>query len=329
MTTPPGVVDATLQFSTDPFAERERVSAWLDIFGRGIAKLDILPMRDIPFYARMRMRVMPDLVIASGASAVKDVGRSRSLVADGNDTLILHIASCAASTFQLGRDIAVPAGDAIVLSNSNVGHFTFAGEQSVLALNVPRVVLKSALRDPDAVFTRTVPKENEALRLLRGFVGAIACQPAFTDPEVQRLAVAHAHDLMALALGATRDAAEIARTRGVRAARLHVAKAFVASHLGKSGLSAATVAAHLGVTPRYVHMLFELEGMSFTEFVLLERLERAYRMLGAPRHAGEMISAIAYAVGFSDLSHFNRSFRRRYGRTPSDVRAQRNRECRN
>jgi len=29
---------------------------------------------------------------------------------------------------------------------------------------------------------------------------------------------------------------------------------------------------------------------------------------------------IAYDVGFGDLSYFNRSFRRRFGRTPSEVR---------
>jgi AraC-like DNA-binding protein len=32
------------------------------------------------------------------------------------------------------------------------------------------------------------------------------------------------------------------------------------------------------------------------------------------------VSAIAYEVGFSDLSYFNRCFRRRYNATPTDVR---------
>jgi AraC-like DNA-binding protein len=49
-------------------------------------------------------------------------------------------------------------------------------------------------------------------------------------------------------------------------------------------------------------------------------------MLSAPRHFGETISAIAYAVGFADLSHFNRSSRRRYDCTPSDVRVAGRRE---
>jgi AraC-like DNA-binding protein len=33
------------------------------------------------------------------------------------------------------------------------------------------------------------------------------------------------------------------------------------------------------------------------------------------------ITDIAFASGFGDVSHFNRVFRRRYGDTPSGVRA--------
>jgi AraC-like DNA-binding protein len=36
--------------------------------------------------------------------------------------------------------------------------------------------------------------------------------------------------------------------------------------------------------------------------------------------AARTISDIAFEAGFSDLSHFNRSFRRRFGESPSDVR---------
>jgi AraC-like DNA-binding protein len=91
-------------------------------------------------------------------------------------------------------------------------------------------------------------------------------------------------------------------------------------HLDNAGLSVASVASHLGVSPRYVHMLFAATDMSFSEFVLTQRLARAHRMLASPHHVGDTISTIAFAVGFADLSHFNRTFRHRYGCTPSDVR---------
>ena len=61
-------------------------------------------------------------------------------------------------------------------------------------------------------------------------------------------------------------------------------------------------------------------GTTFTDFVLCGRLARAHRMLVDPRYADHSISAVAYEAGFSDLSYFNRTFRRRYGATPSGIR---------
>jgi AraC-like DNA-binding protein len=314
--------EATFAFSTDWFADRERLAACCDLFGRGMVNLDITALPDISFYTHMSIRVMPDLVIATGRGSAHECLRTRELLADGSDSLVVHIASCQGAASQLGRDVSVPAGDAVVLSTADVGGFTFGAEQSVLLFRVPRATLGPFLHDPDSVLVRTVPKENAALRLLTAYVASLDHEQApASEDRLQRLAASHVHDLVALALGATRDAAETARTRGVRAARLNAAKTFVMRRLGKNHLSAGSVAAHLGVTPRYVYMLFEAEGLSFSEFVLAQRLMQAHRMLGAPRHSGETISEIAYAAGFGDLSHFNRSFRRRYGCTPSDVRA--------
>ena len=58
-----------------------------------------------------------------------------------------------------------------------------------------------------------------------------------------------------------------------------------------------------------------------SRFLLDQRLSRAHRMLSNPVLAERTISTIAYEAGFGDLSHFNRAFLRRYGATPSDVRA--------
>lgn len=65
-----------------------------------------------------------------------------------------------------------------------------------------------------------------------------------------------------------------------------------------------------------------MTGTTFTEFVLMQRLERARGMLVDPRFRDEKISTIAYDSGFADVSYFNRMFRRSYGESPSDVRVQ-------
>lgn len=75
-------------------------------------------------------------------------------------------------------------------------------------------------------------------------------------------------------------------------------------------------------SPRHLHRLFENEGVTFSEFVIKERLTRAHRMLVDPRFVAQPISMVALTVGFGDLSYFNRCFRRQYGMTPSDARAE-------
>jgi AraC-like DNA-binding protein len=91
--------------------------------------------------------------------------------------------------------------------------------------------------------------------------------------------------------------------------------------LSDPNLSVSAVADRHGLTPRYVHMLFETELLTFSEYVLEQRLDHAWHALMNPVNVGRSIGEIALGAGFGDLSYFNRTFRRRYGNTPSGVRA--------
>jgi AraC-like DNA-binding protein len=142
-----------------------------------------------------------------------------------------------------------------------------------------------------------------------------------TAPVLQRMAVGHIRDLVATAVGAAGDAAALAEAGGIRAARLYAIKTDITRRLASHDLSVTAVAARHGVSPRYVQALFETEGTTFSEFVRGQRLARAHQLLDDPHRLRTQISEIAFEVGFSDLSHFNRDFRRRYGVAPSDVRA--------
>src|SRR6185437_5129865 len=105
--------------------------------------------------------------------------------------------------------------------------------------------------------------------------------------------------------------------RSARAARLHAIKMDIIAHLHDGTLSCGAVARRQRVTLRYLQKLFETDGSSYSEFVLSERLNRAHRLLTNPLYLGRPIGAVAYDVGFNDLSYFNRKFRQRYGATPS------------
>jgi AraC-like DNA-binding protein len=81
------------------------------------------------------------------------------------------------------------------------------------------------------------------------------------------------------------------------------------------------IAGLYGVTPRAIQKAFGAEGRTFSEYVLERRLERAWLRLMSADENGLSISSVAFEVGFGDLSYFNRSFRKRFGRSPSQVKS--------
>jgi AraC-like DNA-binding protein len=205
---------------------------------------------------------------------------------------------------QRGREVTLHAGQAVLASIDAA--VTTMKASHFLSFRLRRAELGPRTADLNGCLLRPIPS-NFALQLLPAYVGALE-EAAAGTAEMRETVVAHVYDLVALALGADRDAAEVAAGRGVRAARLYAIKDDIVANLGDATLSTAAVAARQGISPRYVAMLFDGTGTSFSSFVLAQRLARAWRMLAGPRHAEQTISAIAYACGFGDLSYFNRAF---------------------
>ena len=165
---------------------------------------------------------------------------------------------------------------------------------------------------------RRIPRHATGLRLLRKYLEIVADDEALAASTSQRLIISHFYDLAALALGAACDSE--AGGRSMRVVRLAEIKAGIVANLHDGSLNAAMVATRHRVSVRYLHKLFENEGITYSEFVLGQRLAQAYSILRNPLQSRRAIGTIAFKLGFNDLSYFNRAFRRRYNATPSDVR---------
>jgi AraC-like DNA-binding protein len=248
------------------------------------------------------------------------MARTPELLADGDDDLALLInGSGAMVSTALGQEASVGTGEALLMLNAVPSAMTFSERSSVVL--VPRTALAPLVTDAEDKAMRIIPRHNDALRLLVSYMQTLHGDLAITTPGLNGAAATHVYDLVALALGASRDGGAVAQQRGLRAARLAAIKADMLARAGDRNLSLAAVAARSNISPRAVQLLFETEGITFSQFLLGERLARAHRMLTHPRYAATTVSAIAFAAGFGDLSHFNRDFRRRYGATPKEVRA--------
>ena len=309
-----------IRLSTDTLPERNRLEAVREEIGRAIIKVDLDPLPGQPFRFDARLCSLPDLGLATGFVSPFQGTLTRELI-EADDLVFSVTLSGGRILRQLGREAVIGPGEAGLTTTTEPGVGIVHLPSRFVSFRVPRATLQPMLGDLDAFLIRTIPCDTVALRLLSAYAGLVNEFDATARPEMRNLIATHFHDLISLALGATRDAAQTARGRGVRAARLRAIKSDVLANLGDAALSIEAVARRHGITPRYLGMLFAGEETSFSQFVLAGRLERAHRMLRDPRFLDRQVSAIALACGFGDLSYFNRAFRRRYGATPSDVRA--------
>jgi AraC-like DNA-binding protein len=220
-----------------------------------------------------------------------------------------------------GHEMVLSDGDAVLMTNEEAT-WTMSSPSSVkiAGIRVPRSAIAPLVPKLENVTMRRITKDTSGLRLLRKYLDVVADDEALAASASQRLIVGHFYDLVALALGASSDAKALAADRTVGAVRLAAIKADILANLDDGNLNATMVSTRSGVTVRYLHKLFESDGITYSEFVLGERLARAYCLLTNPLHSGRAISTIAFELGFNDLSYFNRTFRRRYSATPSEIR---------
>jgi AraC family transcriptional regulator len=126
--------------------------------------------------------------------------------------------------------------------------------------------------------------------------------------------------LTALGMGSDSGRAPTARVRK-RVAEV-VRHIEVKGHvLDETELSLAALARAAAMSPYHFLRTFRsVVGMTPHQFVLRTRLNRAALQL---RRSDDAIADIALAVGFNDLSNFNRRFRSLFGMTPGTFRGRR------
>jgi AraC-like DNA-binding protein len=297
----------------------DRVEATREIVGRSLMKMQFELRADAPFSVDMVFRALPDFALASGICSAMDCVRTPELI-ESNDLILTVALSGGCILHVRGEEIPINGVTAGLTRTADVCKCEIQTTSDLINFRFPFDKIAPLIADLDAAAMRPVPVNTEALRLLVHYATMLKDEDMAAAPEVQSLVSSHLQDLAVLAIGATRDATAVASGRGVPAARLRAIKADIVKNLADHSLSIDTVALRHGITPRYVGMLFDGDATTFSHFVLGQRLNRAHRMLTDPRFSDRTVSSVAFETGFGDISYFNRTFRRVYGETPSDVR---------
>ncbi|MET4578784.1 helix-turn-helix transcriptional regulator [Ottowia thiooxydans] len=311
---------ATNWLRCPPIHDPRRLKVFQEQFEHFLGGIHIEPLDGHPLAMETTVSQFDDISIMIGETSPS---RCTHPVSSGSDESVLLLGMYRGQGSMKTRDCdwSMAGGDMVFAGSDDLRSVVTNTNTHLCLISLSRARLTSMRVDADAAMHRPL-RGHSAVGMLMRYAYLLRDHGDLATPELRRAATLHLHDLAALAAGATADVAHMAQGRGVRAARLLAVKRDIATHFTDASLSVGGVAQRLGITPRYLHMLLAREGLAFSSLVMDQRLALIHRQLTDSRLRACSIQTLAFDAGFGDLSYFNRSFKQRYGMTPSEARAQ-------
>jgi hypothetical protein len=218
-------------------------SAVRSLHEHGLTWVSFKPIPDVACGIDFKLHKLPDLGLLSGTVQGVRHEHARRDSGDGNDDFSFHLNLSGLSTVAGDRgETTLRDGDAMLFSYSVSRTISRPEPVDHRVIRLPRALLGPLVRHIDDMVLRPIPNGMGMLSLLKNYVDAVFGDPALAIPETRQLIVTQLCDLVAVTLGATRDAAAEAEGRGVRAARLRAIKSDIEAHLGHGNLSIGAVA---------------------------------------------------------------------------------------
>lgn len=282
-------------FRTDLVPSARRLAYWNDVAVTTFGDIAI-DARAPRFDACMRRRRLGELAIVDVTSAPARVcggsARTRGWFVILNECGTLRVS-------QQGRETVLAAGELAPLHADSAYILQFSQRNRCLVLHMPDGVLNV---DLGAHVARRHAQADGAL--MREFMRRLVTLQDESPVSYVRVA----RDLAALTWPSCWQPPPRNRPMAYWRER---AVALVRRRFDDPDLDATSIANELGVSTRFVHMIFASNGQTPTNVILEQRLKQAAHALRAEPSA--TITDIALSVGFTDLSRFCRTFRRRFG----------------
>nr|WP_299505847.1 helix-turn-helix domain-containing protein [uncultured Rhizobium sp.] len=259
------------------------------------------------------------------------------------DVTVSRVKTTAARLTRTVRTIARSATDDILIVCYMSGHFTHrinaaprrveCGEFTVfdlpqeavieapfidnVSLAVSRRRLEAVVPLLDSAHGFVVPRGALSTVLLATAEQVIALGPSLQSSEARPVA-----DALILLVAAMLEAGTQPKPASGAAGRsvsLAVLKAAIERRLTDSSFGPQSLLDEFGMTRSTLYRAFEpLGGVS--AYISERRLRYAFRQMTNPAQKDLRVSQLAFELGFSHASAFNRSFKALFGLTPKDIR---------
>jgi AraC family transcriptional activator of tynA and feaB len=311
-------------YSTQDVHPRERLSYWREVATRGYVEHDSRPLDRANFRGKVKISSLPGVGLAAFDAEAHAVLRSERNAGheDTGDLLLSALFSGEVSLTQDGRE-SVLNGPSLYLVDPVRPFDLVLRERCVHVIaKIPRTLLEARIGHTGDLTGRGIGVSQGVGTLVMGMLQLLSNEAETLDDMAGLKVAEQLLDLSALTLVKERESGPaLSSPRAVALLRL---KATIERLLIEHNLKPDRIAAETGISVRYANALLAEENWSIERYVNERRLERCRAALEDPGQDHRNIGEIAFKWGFSDLSHFGRRFKQRYGLTPTEYRI----ECR-
>jgi AraC family transcriptional activator of tynA and feaB len=308
------------RWSTDAVPPTQRLDYWVGAITEGFLAMEVSSPARQAFRGELVSAPLGSIGVNRVAGDAQQVWRTQRGIARGRDNFCYLLGNLASPwrVEQDGRQALLAAGDFTLVDSRRTYHFDFPEGPSTVSLELPLEWVARWLAEPEAHVARRF-RANEP-----GWGAALAAFARLWDPTMAcspplpaTLLTDQLGGLLALAC------ADVpARTSAEQGLAERIA-AQLRERIAEPGLTAADVAATLGVSVRSLHRAMAASGQTFARRLMAERTAQAHRMLLSPALRRLTTAEIGRRVGLLDPSHFARLCRLWLGDTPAALRQRR------
>ncbi|WP_457030602.1 AraC-like ligand-binding domain-containing protein [Kitasatospora sp. P5_F3] len=320
----------SLSLTTATVAEEEKAAFWEKAVSRTLVPVEVLPRAGQPFEGRLQSHLLGYLRVSTMEADATRVSRTAGLIARSpqpEPQVALGVqATGRAVLVQDGRRTDVAEGGLVLYDTARPYSFDFPEHFRSHVFQLPRRLLGVPESDLRQVAGAAVHPTEGVGSVLLPFLGTLAASASSYPASVgDRLAGSVADLIVTLvAQLAGPTAADPSASNGhlVQRVRDHIDR-----HLGDPELSPETIARAHHLSVRYLHRLFEGEGVTVSRLIQQCRLAACAGELARRSRTAPTVSAVAQRWGFVNPAHFSRVFRAAYGVSPREWRALRTAEA--
>lgn len=281
-------------------------------------------LQDASFDSELHQTALNHIQLARIGSSSVDVFRRKSHISRVSDAFYLVKFQLQGSGVvqQRGREAHLNPGDFVICSTSDPYELHFPDRYRQAVLAVPQPTLTELFSRTDDYLGLRMGNEEPTHSLLSSFVTNLVERIDLLDSSIVQRLEANVLDLLVTSLQATENRESVVATSAEPAVTLLAIKRLINLNLRNPNLTPDFIAQNIGISKRYLHMLFKKEGVSVSRYVQQQRLKGCRKVLASAHMAHLSMTDIAHEWGFSDVSHFHRCFKSVFHLTPREYRLQ-------